>query len=274
MKMRRRVLGGVLLLGLFLVCAGARGAQPPRAYALIVIGIAGDEPHYQKFWDLGASLYRGLHERCGYSDEEIIFLFQDNPKGHAIVDGRSTKKGIEKAVDDLAAGLKPQDKLFIFVAGHANRSEGVVKIHLPGPDLTHGQFAKLLDKLPAAGQTVVVTTPLSGYLIREISRPGRICITATDAQPELSETVFAYQFVRGFFDAKADANRDGLLSVLELFRYATAGVKKFYHQKNLIPTEHALLDDDGDGVGRRDPQEKEREGKRAAEEYFEVGAGA
>ena len=267
--------GLALLMGAVLALSvTASGAAPPRAYALIVIGLAGDEPHYRKFWELGQTLYRGLRDRCGYSEEAIVFLFQDNPDRHPIIDGRSTRAGIETAFAGLAGRVGPEDKLFVFVAGHADRSGKTVRIHLPGPDLTHEALAALADTVRSRHMTLVVTTPLSGRLIRRVSKPGRICITATDALPEQSETVFPYQFVRGFFDPAADANRDGLLSTLELFRYATEAVKRFYRERHLLATEHALLDDDGDGVGDLDARGEGGDGTAAAGECFELMTGA
>ena len=117
------------------------------------------------------------------------------------------------------------------------------------------------------------------------AKPGRVCITATDALPELSETVFPYHFVRAFADPKADADEDGLLSVLEIFNYSKTQVKAFFDEKKLLLTEHALLDDNGDGIGHRDPSApaappaqtpdaKAKDGQKAAEVFFELQSGA
>ena len=55
------------------------------------------------------------------------------------------------------------------------------------------------------------------------------------------------------FNLKADrgytANTDGSTSVFELYLAAVAGVMKRYKTAELIPTEHAQLDDNGDGRG-------------------------
>jgi len=270
------------------VVAAALPAKPPRSYALLIAGVSGDQPHYQKFWSLMGELYQCLRDRCGYSDDDIILLFEEATASARTVDGVSTKENIEKTFAALADKMQKHDRILIFVIGHANRSRNKVKVNLPGPDLTHREFAALLDKLPTNNQVVVVGTPLSGYAMRHISKPGRICITATDALPELSETVFPYHFVRAFSDRKADADQDGLLSVLEIFNYCKVQVKGFFDEKKLLQTEHALLDDDGDGIGHRDPggeepqetkgegggTKKGSDGKRAAEVFFELQSGA
>src|SRR3990170_3451888 len=45
----------------------------------------------------------------------------------------------------------------------------------------------------------------------------------------------------------------GTAAALEAFQYARTEVEKYYAGKNLLQTEHALLDDNGDGRGSADP---------------------
>ena len=262
-----------------LAAAGAVVAEDPpalpKSYALIVSGISGDKKHYDKFWECSTSLYKALRDKCGYRDDEIVFLFEEKTKESKTVDGVSTRDGIRAAFATLAPRLRAQDRLFLFWLGHAGRHGRGVRLNLRGPDIDVQQLGELLNTLPTTNVVCVVGTPLSGYVIKHASKPGRIVVTATDALPELSETTFPYHFVRGFYDSAADANKDGFLSILELFRYANRGVEKFFKENELLRTEHALLDDIGDGRGSRDPDPgKGPEGKRAAEEGFALQTGA
>jgi hypothetical protein len=241
----------------------------PRSYALILAGVSGDKQHHDKFWDCATSLYNALRDRCGYSDADILFLFEEKPAEGGQVDAVATLEAVRQAFADLRARLKPDDRLFVFCLGHADRGQGKVRLNLKGPDLTAEEFGGLLDTLPCRCAMVALTMPLSGHFMAHVAKPGRIVITATEAQAELSETVFPYCFVRGFYDAEADANRDGFLSLLELFRYARKGVEAFYREKDLLQTEHPLLNDTGQGRGQRDPDpEKGPNGRKAAEEGF------
>jgi len=243
----------------------------PRAFALIICGISGDEPHYEKFWTLGTDLYYALRDKCGYPEDRIFFLFEEKPQGQQIVRATSRKADIIKAFVELKQKLRPKDKLLIFIAGHADDEKRAhTTFHLPGPDMTDEDLGKLVDTLPVKRITTVVTTPVSGHAMRYLAKPGRITITATKADKELSETVFPYCFVKAFEDETADQNADGLLSVLEIFRYAKEKVLDFYLEKNIICTEHAMIDDDGDGIGARAVDENAKDGKRAEQEYFEI----
>ena len=51
----------------------------------------------------------------------------------------------------------------------------------------------------------------------------------------------------------ADADKDERVSLLEAFSYARLEVERLYSRDNRLLTEHALLDDDGDGEGSMEP---------------------
>jgi hypothetical protein len=50
-------------------------------------------------------------------------------------------------------------------------------------------------------------------------------------------------------DLAADLDKDGQTSLLEAFLMASRRVKEFYEEEGRLMTEHALLDDNGDGLG-------------------------
>jgi hypothetical protein len=96
----------------------------------------------------------------------------------------------------------------------------------------------------------VDTTSVSFPFMRKLAAPGRIVITATDSTAQEFETVFAEWFVKGMTEMSADADKNGRVSMLEAFMYASAAVRRWYDEHNQLPTERPLIDDDGDGVGR------------------------
>jgi hypothetical protein len=50
-------------------------------------------------------------------------------------------------------------------------------------------------------------------------------------------------------DMSADLDKDGQVSLLEAYLTACRQVDEFYDQEARLATEHALLDDNGDGLG-------------------------
>jgi hypothetical protein len=93
----------------------------------------------------------------------------------------------------------------------------------------------------------------SGDFVASLSRKNRVILTATRSSGEKNETVFAGYFVAAFAAEGGDADKDGKVSLLEAFEYARREVARFYETEHRIQTEHALLDDNGDGEGSREP---------------------
>jgi hypothetical protein len=81
---------------------------------------------------------------------------------------------------------------------------------------------------------------------------------------------FAEFFLRALESADGDLDKNGRVSVYEAFQFAAQGVAGLYRQAGKLATEHALLDDTGDGVGHPPPGEPEP--RRPAE--GEAGAAA
>src|SRR3546814_10003928 len=63
------------------------------------------------------------------------------------------------------------------------------------------------------------------------------------------------------------------LSLLEAFVYARREVQREYETTNRLQTEHAMLDDDGDGAGRADPSARGPDGTVANRFFLQSAAG-
>src|SRR5262249_12607527 len=93
----------------------------------------------------------------------------------------------------------------------------------------------------------VNTSSSSGAFLQPLAAPGRIIVTATKTGGERNDTDFPEYFVKAFTDDAADRDRNGHVSVAEAFAYAKAKVTQAFQQKGLLLTEHAALDDGGEG---------------------------
>jgi hypothetical protein len=67
----------------------------------------------------------------------------------------------------------------------------------------------------------------------------------------------------------ADLDKDGAISILEAFVYAKAEVERHYQAENELLTEHAVLDDNGDGEGTGDAGVDGADGRLAS--TFRIG---
>src|SRR4029079_7472330 len=81
------------------------------------------------------------------------------------------------------------------------------------------------------------------------SRSNRVIITATRSGQELNLTRFGKYISEAIVDSRADLDKDGQTSLLEAFLSAARQTLDFYKTEGRLATEHALLDDNGDGLG-------------------------
>ena len=89
----------------------------------------------------------------------------------------------------------------------------------------------------------------SGPFINELSAPGRVIVTATRSGNEQNYSRFGVYLAESINDPTVDLDKDGQISLLEAFLAASNRVVRFYREDNRLVTEHALIDDNGDGLG-------------------------
>jgi hypothetical protein len=107
----------------------------------------------------------------------------------------------------------------------------------------------MLADFPTQTLGIVNASSSSGPFLRALSGPNRVILTATRSAQERNETQFGAFFVEALKEDGSDLDHDGRVSLLEAFQYAKAEVDRYYEGLNLLATEHAQLDDDGDGEG-------------------------
>lgn len=202
--------------------------------ALILRGVAGGPEHAEKFTKWADETRKALVDKFGFSADRVILL----------ADKMTAQAEIKKAFATLKSQLKPLDTFFVFFIGHGS-GEGDYKFNISGPDLTAADYKMLLGSL-AAGRTVIVNgTNSSGASIEPLAGKNRVIVTATRSGQEGNDTVFYQYFVEAFQNAGADENKDQKISVWEAFKYASAGVDRFYKEEGRLVTEHPQISDNG-----------------------------
>jgi hypothetical protein len=80
-----------------------------------------------------------------------------------------------------------------------------------------------------------------------------LVIAATEPDFEVNETIFPHHLAKGLaepLDMKdMDIDEDGQYTLLDLYLWTAKSVATEYKTGELLATEHALLDDNGDGRG-------------------------
>jgi hypothetical protein len=234
-----------------------------NVFLLIVVGLAGDPEHGTTFHRWGNTLAEAS-ERLGVTGDRLIYLVGERMDGDLRVSGRATKEEIARAFETFAVAAGPDDIVFVVLIGHGSWDGRAARFNMPGPDMGPEDFDALLGKLRGTRVVFVNTASSSGPFVDGLSGPGRTLVAATRSGAERYTTLFGGYFVDALSSADADADKNRRISVLEAFQFAKAEVTRAYEREGLLVTEHALLDDDGDGEGSPDPSATGRDGKVAA----------
>jgi hypothetical protein len=242
-----------LSLILVVLLAGVVSAQTkkqvpidPNKFAVIVNG-AGGEPEYAKqFEQWTTELSSVLSERYGFEKKQIKVLTEKPADASAL---RSTAEEVKRVFTALKSQLDANNVLFVFLIGHGSFDGKESKFNLVGPDLSATEYNTLLSSLPTRRVVVFNMASASGEFIKSLAAKGRIVITATRSGQETNATRFAGFFIAALNATDADTDQDGHISVLEAFVYANRLTGDFYKRAGRLATEHALIDDNGDGVG-------------------------
>ena len=242
-----RLIVATIALAWASVSAGA------QSRALVVTGLGGEDKYHQVFMSLGDRLTTALHEKFFLPDSNIAWLGEDSTNTASksrLYRGRSTAENIRAEIDRMVARAKPGDQILIVLIGHGSGDGEDTKFNIPGPDLTARDFRVILDRFAAQRVAFLDLTTASGDAIAALSGPNRIIVTSTKSAYERNES----QFARFFVDAldkpgAADVDKDGRVSLLEAYRYAAAETRRSYSNDERLMTEHAQLDDDGNGKG-------------------------
>jgi hypothetical protein len=230
-------LEGLAVNWIVLFCAllstpAARPAEGPTV--LIVIGAEGESEYGSQFgrW---ADRWMDAAQRGG---------------------ARALRIGGEGAPDEdkpklkalLEAEAKVQGPLWLVLIGHGTFDGRDAKFNLRGPDLSGQELADWLK--PATRPVAVINcTSASAPFLNKLSSQGRVIVTATRSGHEIYFARFGEHLSKAIGDISADLDKDGQTSLLEAFIAASHRVEEFYRQEGRLATEHALLDDNGDGLG-------------------------
>ncbi len=224
------------------IAASTRVASAQRTHLLVIEGLSGEPAFKQSFDAAAQGIVTAARTRWRLPDSSIVVLSEDS-----LVAGqrraRSTRESVAAAFTTLSTRVQPGDVLLVVLIGHGSGEGPGSKVNLPGPDATAAEYATWIAGFSKQTVVFVNTATGSGDFGAVLGGRGRIVMTSTRSAMERNESLFATQFSKALAGDEADADKDGRLSVLEAFRYATREVARVYESKNLMQTEHAQLSD-------------------------------
>jgi hypothetical protein len=216
------------IIALLMVCMGPFAHAIERQMEVLIVRGADGEEVYGKKFDAQVKAWQ---EACS--------------KGQV-------KAAVITRLDDLKSRVASvKSSLWIVMIGHGTFDGREAKFNLSGPDLSVAQLAEWLKPLP---QEVVVvnTASASGAWVKPLSGSKRVIVSATKSAEEVFYTRFGEFMAKAIVGLpEADADQDRQVSLVEAFLYAAKQAAQFYETEERIATEHAIIEDNGDGVGTR-----------------------
>ncbi len=231
--MNKRVTHVIAILALWLLPE----ARSEDRSLIILRGVGGEERFDEHFGNL-AQQWEAAAAASGLSAVRI------DRSG----DGLSGRERFLESVQEAPAG-----PLWVVFIGHGAFDGREAKLQIEGPDLSEQDLVDAFSE--REGELIFFHLgSASGGLVSKLSGEGRVIITATQSYQQRSFAYFG-EFFTGYFvgDSKADADLDGndQVSLLEAFLAASRATAGHYKDLDRIATEHALIDDNGDGLGAR-----------------------
>jgi hypothetical protein len=218
----------------------------PNKFAVIINGAGGEPAYAKQFEQWTTELSSVLSERYGFDTRQVKVLTE---KPADATTSRATAEEVKRTFASLKSQLDANNILFVFLIGHGSFDGKESKFNLVGPDLSASEYNVMLSALPTRRVVVFNMASASGEFIKSLAAKGRIVVTATRNGQETNATRFAGFFIAALNATDADTDQDGHTSVLEAFVYANRLTGDFYKRAGRLASEHAMLDDNGDGVG-------------------------
>jgi len=226
-----------LLTMLTLLIGSASTAFSAASQTVIVVVGAAGAPEYVPQFTQWANAWK---KACSQGEAEFIAIGLEQQ-------GASADRA--RLQETLAEQSQPTTApLWLVLIGHGTFDGKTARFNLRGPDLAADDLAEWLKPLgrPVA---IINTAAASAPFLKGLSAPGRVVITATKSGFEHNYARFGQYLAEAIADPQADLDKDGQTSLLEAFLTASHTVEAFYTADGRLATEHALLDDNGDGLG-------------------------
>jgi hypothetical protein len=233
-----------LALMLLLAAPRVAVAQQPGRFALIVAGASGEDQYAKMHREWVDKLVATLG-RFGFDPSHIVVLTETPKPGEAVSNAVSVKAAFQKIVPQV----KKDDVFFVMLIGHGSGAAAEAKFNLVGPDLTAAEWRALVE--PVAGRLVFVdASSASAGFLKTLAGPQRIIVTATNTPAQVYHPTFGGAFIDALTSSEADLDKDNRISLWEAFVYASKLVEQHFQRAGTMQSEHAELDDSGQGTGR------------------------
>ena len=230
-------IGCLMLTALAMACTTAAAVEKPT---VIVVAGAGGEEEFGKIFTESAAQWLKVGQVAG---AKLIQVGLTNRADTAVTND----------LEQFRAAVTNESKtgpaeLWIVFLGHGTFDGREAKFNLRGPDLSASALSNLLAgfERPVA---IINASSSSAPFIKSLTGTNRVVVTGTRSGSEENYARFGKYVSESIADPDADLDKDGQTSLLEAFLISSRRVLEFYKSEGRLATEHALIDDNGDGFG-------------------------
>lgn len=157
---------------------------------------------------------------------------------------------LKSTIDKWAHRKQQTGELWIVLIGHGTFDGRTARFNLQGRDVSAKEFEGWLK--PVKNSVAFINCASSSApFMKRLAGPGRVLVTATKSGSEQNFARFGEYMSLAIGNVKFDLDKDGQTSLFEAFLAASRRTEEFYETEGRLATEHALLDDNGDGNGVR-----------------------
>ena len=244
----RRCVIAIVMIGLLAAISGDSvshaddAATTMKPTMIVVVGAAG-APQYEPMFGEWADRWLAAATKAGH---RVVAIGRDWESPD-----QSDKQRLRTAIEE--AEQNPGVDLWLVLIGHGTYDRREARFNLRGPDVSAAELAGWLKKVDRP-MAIVNSASASAPFISALSAPKRVVIAATKSGAEQNFARFGEFLSQAIGDPTADLDKDDQTSLWEAFLRASRRTAEFYSTDGRLQTEHALLDDNGDGLGVRSDQ--------------------
>ncbi len=229
------------LLGLFVSMAGIRpdlsaaptAPQEDRRVLILVTGVGGTETYSEKFREWSQTWLRA-GQQAGFQVIQI--------------DGSNATKPSRLQLQEQLQQVQEVQELWLVLIGHGTFDGQHAKFNLVGDDVSANELASWLQARQQLS-VIVNCASASAPFIGELQASNRVIVTSTKSGDEMSFSHFGAYLADAIGSQDIDLDKDQRTSLLEAVIVASGKTVEYYESESRLATEHALIEDNGDGLG-------------------------
>ncbi|PQO25827.1 hypothetical protein C5Y96_22925 [Blastopirellula marina] len=206
----------------------------PDVAVVLVVGEPGED-QYQKQFTQWAKRWQDAAKR---SSARLVTIGLD--------DSQQDRPSLEETLASLAKA--PPQSLWLVMIGHGTFDGKKAKFNLRGTDISAAELTQALSPI-SCRMAIINCASASGPFVNQLSGPDRVVVAATQSGFEYNFARFGDFMSQTISDTSGDLDKDGQTSLLEAWLAAAKQTQTYYDSQSQLATEHALLDDNGDGKG-------------------------